>query len=119
MMARVTDPTTLIDVDPDSPVAPYEQVRASVTALVRSRRDAETNPYAQLAGSKDVDELLRRSRLRDDGRLREDRDALDVVEVGVGDQHPEAFGAQVGDGDSEHLELAGELRRVNEHHVRA
>lgn len=31
-----TDPTSLIDVDPSSPVAPYEQVRASVTALVHS-----------------------------------------------------------------------------------
>ena len=29
------DPTALIDVDPSSSVAPYEQVRASVTALVR------------------------------------------------------------------------------------
>ncbi len=38
MMARVTDPVSLIDVDPDSPVAPYEQVRASVTALVRAGR---------------------------------------------------------------------------------
>ena len=28
------DPTSLIDVDPSSSVAPYEQVRASVTALV-------------------------------------------------------------------------------------
>ncbi len=33
---RVTDPVSLIDVDPDSSVAPYEQVRASVTSLVRS-----------------------------------------------------------------------------------
>jgi DNA-binding transcriptional regulator YhcF (GntR family) len=32
----VADPVTLIDVDPASSVAPYEQVRASVTALVRS-----------------------------------------------------------------------------------
>jgi DNA-binding transcriptional regulator YhcF (GntR family) len=45
MMARVTDPTTLIDVDPDSPVAPYEQVRASVTALVRTGRLA---PHTRL-----------------------------------------------------------------------
>ncbi|NMO88981.1 GntR family transcriptional regulator [Actinomycetospora sp. TBRC 11914] len=35
-MVSVTDPVTLIDVDPSSSVAPYEQVRASVTALVRS-----------------------------------------------------------------------------------
>src|ERR1700710_319575 len=32
--------------------------RAMAEVAVRSRRDAETNPYAQLAGSKDVDELL-------------------------------------------------------------
>jgi DNA-binding transcriptional regulator YhcF (GntR family) len=32
----VTDPVSLIDVDPASSVAPYEQVRASVTSLVRS-----------------------------------------------------------------------------------
>lgn len=36
MMSAVTDPVSLIDVDPASSVAPYEQVRASVTALVRS-----------------------------------------------------------------------------------
>ncbi|GLZ55105.1 GntR family transcriptional regulator [Actinomycetospora sp. NBRC 106378] len=30
------DPSELIDVDPSSPVAPYEQVRASVTELVRT-----------------------------------------------------------------------------------
>jgi DNA-binding transcriptional regulator YhcF (GntR family) len=36
MMVPVTDPVTLIDVDPSSSVAPYEQVRASVTSLVRS-----------------------------------------------------------------------------------
>ena len=32
---------------------------------VRSRRDAETNPYAQLSGSKDVDELLAEPYLAD------------------------------------------------------
>jgi len=32
--------------------------RAMAEVAVRARRDAETNPYAQLAGSKDVDELL-------------------------------------------------------------
>jgi acetyl-CoA acetyltransferase len=32
--------------------------RAMAEVAVRSRRDAERNPYAQLAGSKDVDELL-------------------------------------------------------------
>ena len=35
MMVGV-DPTSLIDIDASSAVAPYEQVRASVTALVRS-----------------------------------------------------------------------------------
>ena len=35
MMVAV-DPTSLIDIDASSAVAPYEQVRASVTALVRS-----------------------------------------------------------------------------------
>jgi len=32
------DPAELIDVDPSSPVAPYDQVRARVTELVRSGR---------------------------------------------------------------------------------
>jgi acetyl-CoA acetyltransferase len=32
--------------------------RAMAEVAVRARRDAETNPYAQLTGSKDVDELL-------------------------------------------------------------
>ena len=32
--------------------------RTMAEVAVRSRRDAETNPYAQLTGSKDVDELL-------------------------------------------------------------
>lgn len=41
----VTDPVTLIDVDPTSSVAPYEQVRASVTSLVRSGRIA---PHTRL-----------------------------------------------------------------------
>jgi DNA-binding transcriptional regulator YhcF (GntR family) len=41
----VTDPVTLIDVDPASSVAPYEQVRASVTSLVRSGRIA---PHTRL-----------------------------------------------------------------------
>lgn len=44
-MAPVTDPVTLIDVDPSSSVAPYEQVRASVTSLVRSGRLA---PHTRL-----------------------------------------------------------------------
>ncbi len=41
----MTDPVTLIDVDPSSPVAPFEQVRASVTSLVRSGRLA---PHTRL-----------------------------------------------------------------------
>ncbi|MCD2194175.1 GntR family transcriptional regulator [Actinomycetospora endophytica] len=41
----MTDPVTLIDVDPASSVAPYEQVRASVTSLVRSGRLA---PHTRL-----------------------------------------------------------------------
>jgi len=39
--------------------------RAMAEVAVRSRRDAETNPYAQLAGSKDVDELLAEPYLAD------------------------------------------------------
>jgi DNA-binding transcriptional regulator YhcF (GntR family) len=45
MMAGVTDPVSLIDVDPASPVAPYEQVRASVTSLVR---DGRLTPHTRL-----------------------------------------------------------------------
>ncbi|HEY2192402.1 MAG TPA: GntR family transcriptional regulator [Actinomycetospora sp.] len=44
-MSPVTDPVTLIDVDPSSSVAPYEQVRASVTSLVRDGRLA---PHTRL-----------------------------------------------------------------------
>ena len=36
MTSPPVDPTSLIDIDASSAVAPYEQVRASVTALVRS-----------------------------------------------------------------------------------
>lgn len=41
----MTDPAQLIDVDPGSPVAPYEQVRASVASLVRAGRLA---PHTRL-----------------------------------------------------------------------
>ena len=68
-MALQLDPYTLAPLYPDSIAVAGLQARAGLDAgkwseremaevAVRSRRDAETNPYAQLSGSKDVDELL-------------------------------------------------------------
>ena len=68
-MAMQLDPYTLAPLYPDSVAVAGLQARAGIDAglwsersmaevAVRSRRDAETNPNAQLAGSKDVDELL-------------------------------------------------------------
>src|SRR3954470_12226179 len=68
-MALQLDPYTLAPLYPDSLAVAGWQARAGIDAglwsersmaevAVRSRRDAETNPNAQLAGSKDVDELL-------------------------------------------------------------
>jgi acetyl-CoA acetyltransferase len=68
-LALQLDPYTLAPLYPDSIAVAGLQARAGIDAglwseramaevAVRSRRDAETNPFAQLAGSKDVDELL-------------------------------------------------------------
>ena len=68
-LALQLDPYTLAPLYPDSIAVAGLQARAGLDAgkwserdmaevAVRSRRDAETNPFAQLTGSKDVDELL-------------------------------------------------------------
>ncbi|HJQ42560.1 MAG TPA: thiolase domain-containing protein [Jatrophihabitantaceae bacterium] len=68
-LALQLDPYTLAPLYPDSIAVAGLQARAGLDAgkwserdmaevAVRSRRDAETNAYAQLSGSKDVDELL-------------------------------------------------------------
>jgi acetyl-CoA acetyltransferase len=68
-LALQLDPYTLAPLWPDSVSIAALQARLGIEAgawseramaevAVRARRDAETNPYAQLAGSKDVDELL-------------------------------------------------------------
>jgi acetyl-CoA acetyltransferase len=68
-LALQLDPYVLAPLYPDSIAIAGLQARLGIDAgrwseqdmaevAVRSRRDAETNPYAQLAGSKDADALL-------------------------------------------------------------
>jgi len=75
-LALQLDPYTLAPLYPDSIAVAGLQARLGIDAglwseramaevAVRSRRDAETNAYAQLAGSKDVDELLAEPYLAD------------------------------------------------------
>ena len=75
-LALQLDPYTLAPLWPDSVAIAGLQARLGIDAglwseramaevAVRSRRDAETNPYAQLTGSKDVDELLAEPYLAD------------------------------------------------------
>ncbi|MDQ2795971.1 MAG: thiolase domain-containing protein [Actinomycetota bacterium] len=75
-LALQLDPYTLAPLWPDSIAIAGLQARAGIDSgawteramaevAVRSRRDAETNPYAQLVGSKDVDELLAEPYLAD------------------------------------------------------
>ena len=75
-LALQLDPYVLAPLYPDSIAVAGLQARAGIEAglwseramaevAVRSRRDAETNPNAQLVGSKDVDELLAEPYLAD------------------------------------------------------
>lgn len=75
-LALQLDPYTVAPLWPDSIAIAGLQARAGIESgawseramaevAVRSRRDAETNAYAQLAGSKDVDELLAEPYLAD------------------------------------------------------
>ena len=75
-LALQLDPYVLAPLYPDSLAIAGLQARLGIEGgkwsersmaevAVRSRRDAETNPYAQLAGSKDVDELLAEPYLAD------------------------------------------------------
>jgi acetyl-CoA acetyltransferase len=75
-LALQLDPYTLAPLYPDSVAVAGLQARlglekglwterAMAEVAVRSRRDAETNAYAQLTGSKDVDELLAEPYLAD------------------------------------------------------
>jgi acetyl-CoA acetyltransferase len=75
-LALQLDPYTLAPLWPDSVGVAGLQARLGIESgawseramaevAVRSRRDAETNPYAQLRGSEDVDELLAHPYLAD------------------------------------------------------
>jgi acetyl-CoA acetyltransferase len=75
-LALQLDPYTLAPLWPDSVAIAGLQARLGIDSgawseramaevAVRSRRDAETNPKAQLTGSKDVDELLAEPYLSD------------------------------------------------------
>jgi acetyl-CoA acetyltransferase len=75
-LALQLDPYVLAPLWPDSLAVAGLQARLGIDAgrwseeamaevAVRSRRDAETNPYAQLTGSKDVDALLAEPYLAD------------------------------------------------------
>jgi acetyl-CoA acetyltransferase len=75
-LALQLDPYTLAPLWPDSVSVAALQARLGIESgawseramaevAVRARRDAETNPFAQLAGSKDVDELLAEPYLAD------------------------------------------------------
>jgi acetyl-CoA acetyltransferase len=75
-MALQLDPYTLAPLLPDSIAIAGLQARLGIDAglwseaemaevAVRSRRDAESNPYAQLAGSKDAADLLAEEYLAD------------------------------------------------------
>jgi acetyl-CoA acetyltransferase len=75
-LALQLDPYLLAPLWPDSIAVAGLQARMGIDAgnwseqamaevAVRSRRDAETNPYAQLTGSKDVDALLAEPYLAD------------------------------------------------------
>jgi acetyl-CoA acetyltransferase len=75
-LALQLDPYTVAPLWPDSVAIAGLQARTGIEAgtwseramaevAVRARRDAETNPYAQLSGSKDVDELLAEPYLAD------------------------------------------------------
>jgi acetyl-CoA acetyltransferase len=76
VLALQLDPYVLAPLYPDSLAVAGLQARSGIDGgkwseqamaevAVRSRRDAETNPYAQLAGSKDVDALLAEPYLAD------------------------------------------------------
>ncbi|MDT4894417.1 MAG: hypothetical protein QOE97_3452 [Pseudonocardiales bacterium] len=75
-LAFQLDPYTLAPLYPDSVAVAALQARVGIEngtwteremaeVAVRSRRDAETNPHAQLCGSKDADELLAEPYLAD------------------------------------------------------
>ena len=79
-LTRQLDPYTVAPLWPDSVSVAALQARlgiegglwderAMADVAVRSRRDAETNPFAQLSGSKDADELLAQPYLADPLRV--------------------------------------------------
>jgi acetyl-CoA acetyltransferase len=93
-LALQLDPYTLAPLWPDAVALAGLQARAGIDAglwseramaevAVRSRRDAETNPYAQLTGSKDVDELLAEPYLSDPLRRHDCAPATDGAAVVV------------------------------------
>ena len=79
-LTRQLDPYTVAPLWPDSVSIAALQARVGMDAglwderamadvAVRSRRNAETNPFAQLSGSKDADELLAQPYLADPLRV--------------------------------------------------
>ncbi len=99
-LALQLDPYTVAPLWPDSVAVAGLQARMGIDAglwterdmadvAVRSRRDAETNPYAQLSGSKDADELLTEPYLCDPLRKHDCApitDGASVVVLAAGDR---------------------------------
>jgi acetyl-CoA acetyltransferase len=99
-LALQLDPYTVAPLWPDSIAIAGLQARLGIDAglwseramaevAVRCRRDAETNPYAQLAGSKDVDELLAEPYLADPLRRHDCApitDGASVIVLAAGDR---------------------------------
>ncbi|HET8582266.1 MAG TPA: lipid-transfer protein, partial [Jatrophihabitans sp.] len=93
-LALQLDPYVLAPLWPDSVAIAGLQARCGIEAglwseramaevAVRARRDAERNPYAQLAGSKDVDELLAEPYLADPLRRHDCAPITDGAAVAV------------------------------------
>jgi Acetyl-CoA acetyltransferase len=99
-LALQLDPYVLAPLWPDSVAIAGLQARCGIDAglwseramaevAVRARRDAERNPYVQLAGSKDVDELLAQPYLADPLRKHDCAPVTDgagVVVLAAGDR---------------------------------
>ena len=99
-LALQLDPYVLAPLYPDSIAVAGLQARLGIDGgrwseremaevAVRSRRDAETNPHAQLAGSKDVDELLAEPYLADPLRRHDCApvtDGASVIVLAAGDR---------------------------------
>jgi acetyl-CoA acetyltransferase len=99
-LSRQLDPYTVAPLWPDSVSLAALQARQGIESgrwderamaevAVRNRRAAETNPYAQLQGSKDVDELLALPYLADPLRVHDCApitDGASVIVLAAGDR---------------------------------